>query len=54
MSDPFKGQPSNKQPAQPKSQPVKLAKYTPDKGGPSGVSQTPEANGGYSEKLPRK
>jgi hypothetical protein len=53
MSDPFKGQPSNKQPAQPKSQPVKLAKYTQDKGGPVNP-RNPDANNGYSEKLPRK
>lgn len=53
MSDPFKGQPSNKQPAQPKSQPVKLNEYKADKGGPVNPGN-PDANGGFSEKLPRK
>ena len=50
MSDPFKGQPSNSQPAQPKSSPVKLTSQAP----PKGAHQIKVPDGGLSSKLGRK
>ena len=51
MSDPFKGQPSNSKPAQPKSSPVKLSTNAPPN---KGAHQIKVPDGGLSSKLGRK